>query len=798
MSNKSEKFEQGTMFKTKTSPISEEHYYGNHPNPHLRNFAEKNSTEIDPKTPKELPPSQTVQKVGNIYELHSYWSKKPYFAIQRFIEHYSNKGALILDPFCGCGSTLQAAVSLGRNAIGIDLSPSACHISANTLLLADINNIESQANKIVCEVEKELSEIYSIKYEGKRWVISSLIHSDTIRCVKCLNYFSILETGTTNTRQQCPFCDEKFSTRSRKLEYGPDHIVAMELRKDLNSKRGKYVWLDDDSDLLKEINLTSEYTKKVDFTREQFQYPIPSRLIELGGRLMTTGTTTLGKLVDDRALLTLTALFSKINNVADYAMRNKLLLAFTSILKNCSKMYRYHEGGGGSPIGAYYIPPNRKELNPLFAFQDKIKTIIKATQEMFSWGQYNYCVSTQSAVELNMPSNSIDYVFTDPPYADTMPFGALNFIWDGWLSPDWNWMEKEAISENWGPVLLKTFKEVNRVLKPNAFCSVCYHDTSEGTWEELLDIMAEAGFKSVIGRDVLYIETTQRAYQQTVSSKVVKRDHVVNFQKASPASYVMNGLQLPEVSKNVIITDIIRDYLLESPGSTNDRIYDHLVNRLIMANKMHTYNFNELLMSIAVESQKGNNKWFLKESEYEVDIAETKIEDSAAENIKSFMTNWINRNPHYEGVHYSDIFEHYLYSIHEKPRRQLQDWLPDYFYRTTEGTYRLPANQEEEEAKAKGRLAGINRRIKRYVAYLTQGVPVPEKERPGDATLAEWIRQCKLTGLYLEGKTLFEKGGLDLNHLSEEAQVNVEEDYQVCLRLLTSGENVGKEKKSKK
>jgi len=74
-----------------------------------------------------------------------------------------------------------------------------------------------------------------------------------------------------------------------------------------------------------------------------------------------------------------------------------------------------------------------------------------------------------------------------------------------------------------------------------------------------------------------------------------------------------------------------------------------------------------------------------------------------------------------------------------------------------------------------------------------EGVPVPEKERPGDATLAEWIGQCKLTGLYLEGKTIFEKGGLDLNHFSEEAQVNDEENYHVRLRLLVRSD--GKTKK---
>ena len=135
----------------------------------------------------------------------------------------------------------------------------------------------------------------------------------------------------------------------------------------------------------------------------------------------------------------------------------------------------------------------------------------------------------------------------------------------------------------------------------------------------------------------------------------------------------------------------------------------------------------------------------------------------------------------------SDLFEHYVYSVKDKPRRSLAEWLPDYFYKTESGTYRLPASEEEENLKAEGRAKGTNRRIKRYLSYLGQGVAIPEKVRPNDATLAEWIRHCKRSSLYEQVKLLYEKGGLNLNNLPEEAMVNVEEDYQVCVRMMERG-----------
>ena len=63
--------------------------------------------------------------------------------------------------------------------------------------------------------------------------------------------------------------------------------------------------------------------------------------------------------------------------------------------------------------------------------------------------------------------------------------------------------------------------------------------------------------------------------------------------------------------------------------------------------------------------------------------------------------------------------------------------------------------------------------------------------------MTEWIRYCKRSGLYEQGKLLYEKGGLNLDNLAEEAMVNVEEDYQVCVHLLAREESSksGKEKK---
>lgn len=42
-------------------------------------------------------------------------------------------------------------------------------------------------------------------------------------------------------------------------------------------------------------------------------------------------------------------------------------------------------------------------------------------------------VSTGSMTEVTVPANSIDYVFTDPPFGGNLNYSELNFIWESWL-----------------------------------------------------------------------------------------------------------------------------------------------------------------------------------------------------------------------------------------------------------------------------------------------------------------------------------------------------------------------------
>ena len=70
-----------------------------------------------------IPPvnSQAKERIG-------YPTQKPLALLERIIKASSNEGDVVLDPFCGCATALIAAEKLGRQWVGIDISPRAADL----------------------------------------------------------------------------------------------------------------------------------------------------------------------------------------------------------------------------------------------------------------------------------------------------------------------------------------------------------------------------------------------------------------------------------------------------------------------------------------------------------------------------------------------------------------------------------------------------------------------------------------------------------------------------------------------
>ena len=67
----------------------------------------------------------SFQQIPTSKEKTGYPTQKPLALLDRIIKASSNEGDVVLDPFCGCATACVAAERLGRQWIGIDISPSA-------------------------------------------------------------------------------------------------------------------------------------------------------------------------------------------------------------------------------------------------------------------------------------------------------------------------------------------------------------------------------------------------------------------------------------------------------------------------------------------------------------------------------------------------------------------------------------------------------------------------------------------------------------------------------------------------
>ena len=218
-----------------------EGYYSSGPNPNLRRFVEEHATPYDPETDKyKVKPFDqpiTTTKATAIYNMHTYWSKKPHDAIRQYIRHYTKPGDLVLDPFCGSGGTALAALMEGRAAIAIDLSPAATFITKNYCTPVDPNELQAAFEELKRKVEPEMRWLYETRCDrcDGRATTTYTVYSYVFQCPRCLEkvpLFDCVETeGTTAAGKPkkinaCPYCyergiTEEISTRSQRFDPVP-------------------------------------------------------------------------------------------------------------------------------------------------------------------------------------------------------------------------------------------------------------------------------------------------------------------------------------------------------------------------------------------------------------------------------------------------------------------------------------------------------------------------------------------------------------------------------------------------
>jgi len=103
-------------------------------------------------------------------------AKFPEAMIQEFIEFFTKLGQLVLDPMCGTGSALVAAMRAGRNSVGIELSPRYAEI-AEQRIAAEGGKCAPDARVVCCDAR----DIGKLGLEPVDYCITSPPYWDMLR-----------------------------------------------------------------------------------------------------------------------------------------------------------------------------------------------------------------------------------------------------------------------------------------------------------------------------------------------------------------------------------------------------------------------------------------------------------------------------------------------------------------------------------------------------------------------------------------------------------------------------------------
>lgn len=104
-------------------------------------------------------------------ERFGYPTQKPERLLDVLIKASSNEGDVVLDPFCGCGTSIAVAHKLGRKWVGVDVSPTACQLMAKRMHGLGVSIKKDD----VIGLPKTESQLRAMEpFEFQNWVFTAL------------------------------------------------------------------------------------------------------------------------------------------------------------------------------------------------------------------------------------------------------------------------------------------------------------------------------------------------------------------------------------------------------------------------------------------------------------------------------------------------------------------------------------------------------------------------------------------------------------------------------------------------
>ena len=183
--------------------------------------------------------------------------------------------------------------------------------------------------------------------------------------------------------------------------------------------------------------------------------------------------------------------------------------------------------------GVYYVASQHAEVPPWYILDGKLDRLRKSFNPLPNQPGVS-AVTTNDCATFTIPGESMDYVFTDPPFGENIYYADLNFLVESWHRT-FTQTAPEAIVDrkkdkaliDYQRLMRRCFAEYRRVLKPGRWMTVVFHNSRSAVWNAIQEAMLAAGF---VVADVRTLDKRQGSYRQ-VTSTAVKQDLVISAYK---------------------------------------------------------------------------------------------------------------------------------------------------------------------------------------------------------------------------------------------------------------------------
>ena len=401
--------------------------------------------------------------------------------MREYIEHYTSEGDIVLDPFSGSGVTAIEALKAKRKVIATDLDPMSMFIAKMTIDPADLEKFQ----KVFDELKMKLSSKMDSLYE------------------------------TT-----CPKCGAHVTSEAIIWNINNPVKIRLSCKCSRNT-----LWKKPSSFDKKKLSEIQEARLTNWFPRNDLIW---------NSRINVSKGEKIADLFTKRNLIALSVIFKKISLIKDKKTRELMRFTFTSALGQASKMVFVIKQRGRAlglienatpQVGSwatrgYWTPPEFFEVNAWNCFEERFNKVFRGKIETNSEitkiaeassfeelkNNKDYLARTTDVLELDkiVPNESIDYVFTDPPFGDYIPYLELDYLWSSWLGFKADFDSEIIISDSperkeknfnmYSKMLSAAFREIFRVLKRGKYFTLTFHNNDIRIFNLIISSTVLAGF----------------------------------------------------------------------------------------------------------------------------------------------------------------------------------------------------------------------------------------------------------------------------------------------------------------